>query len=102
MKPKSRRKGSAAPEKEKGYGRPEEQPEGSPLEPMPKPGRRFGDKDILEGERSDRESGRPIQLEDDDTERRQEGRADAKPGLGDRQQEGREHRRTPESQKTNH
>jgi hypothetical protein len=100
MKPKSRPKTSDAPER--GHGRPEKQPEGFPIDKStPKPGTRFGGKDILDGERSDRESGRPIQLEDDDPERMQEGRADSEPGLSGRQQEGRGRQRTPGGQKTN-
>jgi hypothetical protein len=44
------------------------QPEGYPSDKQaPKPGARGGEKGILDGgDRSDRESGRPIQLEDDD------------------------------------
>jgi hypothetical protein len=60
MKPKSRRKTSEAPEKEKGYRRPEEQPEGtSSTSRRPSQGRGSAAKDILGAERSDRESGRP-------------------------------------------
>jgi hypothetical protein len=35
----------------------------------PKPGPRRDDQDIFDSDRSDRESGRPIQLEDEDSER---------------------------------
>ena len=65
-------------------------PEGDPIDKqMPKPGARSGGKDIFESERSDRESGRPVQLEDDD-----EPEGDAEPGLGGgRPQEGYEDRK---------
>ena len=58
----------------------------------PSPARGAGGKDILDGDRSDRESGRPIQLEDD-AEREsfppgQPGQADAERGQGGRPQEG--------------
>ena len=48
---------------------------------MPKPGGGSGGKDIFESERSDRESGRPVQLEDDgepEGGRPQEGYEDRK------------------------
>jgi hypothetical protein len=61
-KPEPGRKMPDALEKEK-TPRPG-QPAGQPIDkPMPTPG--AGRKDILEGERSDRESGRPVQLEND-------------------------------------
>jgi hypothetical protein len=63
-KPESGRRMPDAFEKEK-TPRPGEQPAGQPIDkrvPMPGAGR----KDIPEGERSDRESGRPLQLEEDD------------------------------------
>ncbi len=42
-------------------------PDGAPIDKrLPKPGRE--DRGIFEGDRSDRESGRPIQLDDDDAE----------------------------------
>ena len=57
-------------------------PEGNPIDKqMPKPGGGSGGKDIFESERSDRESGRPVQLEDDNEPeggRPQEGSEDRK------------------------
>ena len=88
-----------APEENKGFGK----PEGHPIDkPTPKPGTRFGGKNILEDERSDRESGRPVQLEDDEDVKTppQAGRADAEPGLGGRQQAGRQERRSGEVEPT--
>ena len=85
--------------------RPGEHPEGHPIdEPTPKPGTRLGRKEILEGERSDRASGRPVQLEDDEERQTvppgQPGRADSEPGLGGRPQEGRQDRRSREGEPT--
>ena len=56
-----------APEGNKGFGKPEGQPIDKPL-PSPEAHRK---EDLLESERSDRESGRPVQLdeEDEDDER---------------------------------
>jgi hypothetical protein len=63
-KPESGRKMPEAMEKEK-TPRLGEQPAGPLVDKrMPMPG--AGRKDILEGERSDHESGRPVQLEEDD------------------------------------
>lgn len=71
------------PEGGKRFGQPEGLPVDKPTidRQAPKPGARSGGKEILEGDRSDRESGRPIQLEDD-SEREsfppgQRGQADA-------------------------
>ena len=87
------------PEGGKGFGK----PEGHPVDKQaPKP-ERGGGKDILDGDRSDRESGRPVQLEDDDDESvssGQHGQADAEHGLGGRPQEGREDRKPYEAEKT--
>jgi len=72
-RPAPDRKAPEVPEENKGFGK----PEGHPIDkPTPKPGTRFGRKDIFEGERSDRESGRPVQLEveDDDDETSPAGR----------------------------
>ncbi len=45
-----------------------EKPAGGPIDkPFPAPGAGGRGKDIFDAERSDRESGRPIQLEEDDT-----------------------------------
>jgi hypothetical protein len=64
---------------------------------MPKPGFPPGKDDG--GERSDRDSGRPIQLYDGhDVETGGSGRADAEPGIGGRRQQGGEERRVPEDQ----
>jgi hypothetical protein len=78
------------------------QPEAHPIdEQTPTPGMRGGSNDILDGERSDRESRRPIHLEDDgEGETMQPGRADAEPGLGGRPQEGHERRRPHEVEPT--
>jgi len=55
-------------ESRKGLGR----PEGAPIErPLPRPGR--DDKGVFDGDRSDRDSGRPIQLDDDDAEPAMDG-----------------------------
>ena len=55
-------------ESRKGLGR----PEGNASErPLPRPGR--DDKGIFDGDRSDRDSGRPIQLDDDDAEPAMDG-----------------------------
>ena len=44
-----------------------ETPEGRPIDkPFPAPGAGGRGKDIFEGDRSDRESGRPVQLEEDE------------------------------------
>jgi hypothetical protein len=73
----------------KGFGK----PEGHPIDKqMPDPGTRAGGKDILESERSDRESGRPVQLDDDDEREVGSGGGDADPGLGGRPREGGEGR----------
>jgi hypothetical protein len=85
---------------DKGLGK----PEGSPIDkPFPKPETRVGDKDFLEGDRSDRQSGRPIQLEDDDRKTfpgQQPGRTDPKSGQGGRPQEGGEGRKALEGEPT--
>jgi hypothetical protein len=79
-------------------------PEGGPIDkPFPKPETRGGDKDFLEGERSDRQSGRPIQLEEDDPKTlpgQRSGRADSKPGQVGRPQEGSEGRKPLEGEPT--
>jgi hypothetical protein len=67
-------------ERGEGFGR---RPEGAPND-KPRPGR--DDKGIFEGDRSDRESGRPIQLDDDD--------ADDERGGGQSQEGSREGERT--------
>ena len=47
---------------DKGFGK----PEGQPIDKqMPSPDMRTGRRDLLESERSDRDSGRPIQLDDE-------------------------------------
>jgi hypothetical protein len=82
--------------------RPLGKPEGHPLDKqVPPPGARSGGKDILDSERSDRDSGRPVQLEEGDE------RASFPPGLpkrGDsehgRPQEGREGGKPYEAEKT--
>jgi hypothetical protein len=52
-------------EARKGLGK----PEGTPIDrPLPKPDAERQDRDLFDRDRSDRESGRPIQLEDDETE----------------------------------
>ena len=82
------------------------QPEGHPIDKQaPKPGVRGGGKDILEGDRSDRESGRPVQLEDDDESQgvapgRRGRTTEAERGLGGRPQEGQEGRKPFETDKT--
>lgn len=50
-----------------------------------------GAKERFDDERSDRTSGRPLQLENEETP--QPGRADAEPGRGDPQREARQDRR---------
>jgi hypothetical protein len=86
-----------AHEESKGFGR----PEGHPIDkPTSEPGT-HGGTSIFEDERSDRASGRPVQLEDDEeVETRQAGRADAEPGLGGRQQPGRQDRGSGEVEPT--
>lgn len=82
-RPESGRKTPGAPEGDKGFGK----PEGQPIDKQtPFPGRVGG----REGERSDRESGRPVQLEDDDKSESAPNQGGTKPGLGGRPQEGRE------------
>ncbi len=61
--PESGRRMTEVSEASKNSGRPRVIPSTSR---SPGPEGRGGGKDILEGDRSDRESGRPIQLEDDD------------------------------------
>lgn len=101
-KPESGRRMPEVSEGSKGFG----QPEGHPIgKPAPKPGTRVGRKDILDGDRSDRESGRPVQLEDDDHEGQnfsagQHAEADVQRGLSGRPQEGREDRKPYEAEKT--
>jgi hypothetical protein len=101
-KPEAGRRMPQVPEDRKGF----RQPEGDPIDKQaPKPGTQSGGKDILDGGRSDRESGRPVQLEEDDDERqpfprRQPGRADSEPGVGGRPQDGREGRRPGEVERT--
>lgn len=79
-------------------------PEGDKGQPLdkqaPNPGMRVGRNDILDGDRSDRESGRPVQLEDDGEEEESTGWADAKPGLDGRQHAGREGQKPYEAEKT--
>jgi hypothetical protein len=78
---------------DKGLGK----PEGTPIDkPFPKPETRGGDKDFLEDERSDRQSGRPVQLEDDD--RKTFPGQQSKPGQGGRPQEGSEGRKPLEGE----
>jgi hypothetical protein len=77
-------------------------PGGHPIDKqIPKPGTRGGGgNDILDGDRSDRESGRPIQLEDDggwSFPPGQPGQADSEPGGGGRPQEDREGRKPYEA-----
>ena len=96
-RPMPDRKAPGGPKEEKGFGK----PEGQPIDKqIPKSGR-FGGKDILDGDRSDREAGRPVQLEDDDEmETTHPGRADPEPGLDGRQQEGGQDRRPREGAPT--
>ena len=51
-----------------------------------------GAKERFDDERSDRTSGRPLQLENEETP--QTGRTDAEPGRGDPQREARQDRRS--------
>jgi hypothetical protein len=102
-KPVPERRMPEVPEGGKRFG----QPEGRPIDKQaPKPGMRSGGKDTLEGDRSDRESGRPVQLEDDDDKGQgvpsgQHGQADVERGLGGRPpQEGREDRKPYEAERT--
>lgn len=100
-KPESGRRTPKLSEDRKGFGK----PEGHPIDKQaPNPGPEGGGKDILDGERSDRDSGRPVQLEDDDESQivspGQRGRADSEPGLGGRPQGGRENRKPREAEKT--
>ena len=80
--------------REQGFGKPEGQPIDKQL---PTPGMRAGRSDILESERSDRESGRPVQLEGEDDER--EVTSDAKPGFGGGQYGGRADQKPYEADK---
>jgi hypothetical protein len=60
-KPDAVRRMAEGDEARKGLGK----PEGTPMDrPLPK----RGDRDLFDPDRSDRESGRPIQLEDDEVE----------------------------------
>ena len=100
-KPESGRRMPDVSEANKEFG----EPEGHAIDKQaPEPGARGGGKGILDGERSDRESGRPVQLEDDDESQivspGQPGRADSEPGLGGRPQGGRENRKPREAEKT--
>jgi len=100
-KPESGRRMPEVSEASKEFG----EPKGHPIDKQaPKLGARGRDKDILDGERSDRESGRPVQLEDDDESEivspGQPDRADSEPGLGDYPQWGRENRKPREAEKT--
>jgi hypothetical protein len=100
-KPESGRRMPEVPEGGKRFG----QPEGHPIDKqIPRPGNRSGGKDILEGDWSDRESGRPVQLgEDDESETfssGQPGPAGAEHGRGGRPQEGREDPKPYEAEKT--
>jgi hypothetical protein len=66
-RPEPGRKAPDLPKKDKAYRKPGEHPEGHPIDKTtPKPEPRFGDKEIFEGDRSDRASGRPVQLEDEE------------------------------------
>jgi hypothetical protein len=100
-KPESGRRMPEVREGSKKFGQSEDHPIDKQA---PKPGTRSGGKDILDGDRSDRESGRPLQLEDDDESQTfppgQPGRADAERGLGRRPQEGDEDRKPYEAEKT--
>jgi hypothetical protein len=94
------------PEGGKRFGQPEGLPVDKPTndKQAAKPGAWSGGKNILDGDRSDRDSGRPIQLEDD-AEREsfpagQRGQADAKRDQGGRPQEGTEDRKHHEAEKT--
>lgn len=97
---------SSKPEGGKRLGQPEGLPVDKPTndKPAAKPGAWSGGKNILDGDRSDRDSGRPIQLEDD-AEREsfpagQRGQADANRDQGGRPQEGTEDRKHHEAEKT--
>jgi hypothetical protein len=100
-KPESGRRMPEAPKDRKEFGK----PEGHPMDQhAPKPGTRSGGKDIFDGDRSDRESGRPVQLEDDNESQifspARPGGTESEPGLDGRPQEGREGRKTYEAEKT--
>lgn len=77
----------------------------------PKPGARSGHKEILDADRSDRESGRPIQLADDEDRAGNDGashpssgqrgdQADTARALGGRSQERHEDRKPYDVEKT--
>jgi hypothetical protein len=74
------------PQRDRGLGR----PAGYPIDKeRPTPEARGKGRDLLDSERSDRESGRPVQLEEDDEGQpfsEQPHRADAEPGGGQRRQ----------------
>jgi hypothetical protein len=98
-KPESEPRMPEFPEGGKRFGQPEGLPGDKPTidRQAPKPGARSGGTEILEGDRSDRDSGRPIQLEDDDERESvpagQRGQADATRGQSGRPQEGTEDRK---------
>jgi hypothetical protein len=64
-KPDAVRRMAEGGEARKGLG----QPEGAPMDrPLPKRDSERDDRDLFDRDRSDRESGRPVQLEDDEAE----------------------------------
>ena len=80
----------SAKDKSKGQRRPDEHA-GSQVGGS-EANRRLEDPEILENDRSDRSSGRPLQLEDEGVTR-PGGGGDAEPGQADRQREARQDRR---------
>jgi hypothetical protein len=64
-KPDAVRRMAEGGEARKGLGK----PEGTPIDrPLPKRDAEREDRDLFDRDRSDRESGRPVQLEDDEAE----------------------------------
>jgi len=64
-KPDAVRRMAEGGEARKGLGK----PEGAPMDrPLPKRDSEREDRDLFDRDRSDRESGRPVQLEDDEAE----------------------------------
>jgi hypothetical protein len=84
-RPEPRRRTPEAPERDREDSRPGEEPEGTPIDRgMPRPRPDLGGRDILEGERSDRESGRIVQLPDDNQAEAAPPEPDAGSRLGGR------------------
>jgi hypothetical protein len=94
-RPEPERKAPNLPEKDKSKAPHRPEDAGNPVDKTREPAPRFGGKESLEGERSDRaSSGRPLQLEDEE----EPGRTEAEPGFGDRQRDARQDRKSPEGQ----